>query len=199
MQDVTAAVIRLERSYESMQIAKKRVADEVRADFRATIRDEIERRQRSLEIEFARELAEEHANGLPGNVIRSKVLRTQDWGRWKKWRELAEIEPERVTLRNLKAEREAANSPFVWADDFSTLTVRKNSLGEQIEPVVFYMHTNRMIQGRWFPDSNPENSTGLSQADRDAKESDPKNWRRFVHEEIQRQVDAGNIEGEDNA
>lgn len=130
MSDYTAEVIRLEGLYEGMQIAKKRIADEIRSRHRVAIRHEIEEAQRGIEYEFARELATSHASGLPGQVIRSNVLRTQDWGRWKKWRELAEIQPERVTVANAKAEAKAQKDGYAYDPETGVLTITKDQKKE---------------------------------------------------------------------
>ena len=191
MEDVTAAVIRLERAYESMMIARRRVADEVRAEYRAVIRREIERRQEDIEREFAKELALENARGLPGSVIRKNVLHTEDWGRWKKWRDLAEIEPERVQIQNAKKEAALAASPFRWADDYSTLTVLKYGDTTLDEPVVFDMSTNQInpIHGMFWPDSQDED------AEREARKvaGGVKPWLKFIDAEIRSRIDAGNV------
>lgn len=170
MNDYTAAVIRLENAYSSMQIARKRVADEVRAEFQRAIRDEITRRQHDIEHEFARELRLESERGLPGSVIRAEVLRTQDWGRWKKWRDLADIEPERVTIRNAKEEREAererATRVFEWRD--GVLYVHRNPATKQALPhVVAYPLYN--AKGSYVPYYiNDLSALGWLVGDRDA-------------------------------
>lgn len=193
MQDYTAATVRLEAAYESMQIARKRVADEVRAEYRRRIREEIEDRQRSLEYEFARELAAEHARGLPGNVIRTHVLRTQDWGRWKKWRDLAEIAPERVTIRNAKEEREAAEalakSHFRWSDDYATLTVVKNSKGEELETPITYRADTIWIKNELFYARSTSERDELNAMRTDTY----KGWMTQLHNELEAQIEAGNI------
>lgn len=166
MHDHTAAVIRLEEAYWAMKLARRRVADEVKADFQRAIRDEIAKRQRDIEIEFAKRLKEESDRGLPGGIIRSEVLRTQDWGRWKKWRDLAEIEPDRVTQRNAKAERELAASPFRWAEDYSTLTVVKDSTGADIEPLVMRIEGLSTSHGSWYvPDGVSEDALVIARRD----------------------------------
>lgn len=135
MKDYTAEAIHLENLYEAMQIAKKRIADEIRARHRVTIRREIEEAQRDLEYTFAQELAKSHANGLPGQVIRTNVLRTQDWGRWKKWRDLAQIKPERVTASNARAEATVAKQGYRYEDGI--LTMLRNHAGDEMEPMQF--------------------------------------------------------------
>jgi hypothetical protein len=132
--DYTAAVIRLETAYESMKLARKRVTDEIKAKHRIQARKEAEAAVLSLEVEFAHALAVEHAAGLPGNVIREEVFHTQDWSRWKKWRDLAEIEPERITVANArvsaKEKTEQSKKKYEWID--GVLHWYKWSNGEQM-------------------------------------------------------------------
>lgn len=134
MNDYTASVVRLQDAYGAMQIARKIKAEEVKARYARIIREETKRAQEAVEIEFARELAQENARGLPGSVIREQVLRTQDWGRWKKWRDLAEIEPDRVTTGKA---REARNTYWEWSDSFQTMTVFATPNGPLPEHVVY--------------------------------------------------------------
>lgn len=137
MQDYTAEVIRLEAAYTTMQIARKRVSDEVKAEFRSRIRAEVERRQEEVEAEFARLLKEASERGLPGSVIRAEVLRTQDWGRWKKWRDKGEILPERVVIANAREEKKRANLVFEWIEN--VLHVYKNpATGENLPGTLVY-------------------------------------------------------------
>ena len=192
--DYTAATIRLEKSYQSMQLARKVIAAEVRAEFRAKERAEIERRQLAVKVAFAQEMAEEMAAGLPGNIIREKVLRTRDWGRWVDYRDLAGIEPERVTIANAKRERQLAASPFRWSEDKSVLSVVKNSLGVDVVPPLEYdMGTNRLVGKIWWPDP-----VGGSDTYERAVRKGDRNLNDLVSAEIQRAIDAGEIEvGED--
>ncbi len=185
--DYTAAVIRLEQAYESMQLARKRAALEVKSEYKARIRDEIARRQKAAEIAFAQELAIEHAAGMPGNVIRENVLHTQDWNRWKKWRDLAEIEPERVTVTNAKKARELENAVFLWSEDYQTLTVKKNSKGISLDPAVIYDMGNLKKMGSyWMADTEDDD---YELAVRKADESYA--FLKMVTAEIQRAIDAG--------
>lgn len=153
MNDYTAAVIRLETAYESMKLARKRVTDEIKARHRVQARKEAEAAVLSLEVEFAHALAVEHAAGLPGNVIREEVFHTQDWSRWKKWRDLAEIEPERITVANArvgaKEKAEQSKKKYEWIDN--VLHWYKWSNGEQMPfPVIisdYAPQTGRMEFG----------------------------------------------------
>lgn len=190
MKDYTAAVIRLENSYQSMQLARKRVADEVKMEYRALMRDEIARRQKAAEAQFARDLATEHAAGMPGNVIREHVLHTQDWSRWTKWRDLAGIDPDRVTVQDAKKAAELENATFLWSDDYLTLTVKRNSRGAVLNPPVIYdLNTLRKTaSGRWMPDTADTDYEHLVRTQDEAYA-----FGKMVSAEIQRQVDAGHV------
>jgi hypothetical protein len=189
--DYTAAVIRLEQSYQSMQLARKRVADEVKMEYRALMRDEIARRQKAAEAQFAGDLAIEHAAGLPGNVIREHVLHTHDWSRWTKWRDLAGIDPDRVTVLDAKKAAQLENATFLWSDDYATLTVKKNSRGKTLSPELVYdMATNTKVRGGlWWPDSQDQDYDI-----RVMKEDEDFQFRKMVSAEIQRAIDAGEID-----
>lgn len=191
MTEYTAAVIRLENAYESMKLAKARVANEIKSRHRVEQRREIEEATRELEHEFATALALENANGLPGDVIRSDVLHTQDWTRWKKWRDLAGIEPERVSARKAKETIARENATFLWSDDYATLTVKKNSRGKTLSPELVYdMATNTKVRGGlWWPDSQDQDYDI-----RVMKEDEDFQFRKMVSAQIQRAIDAGDID-----
>jgi len=188
--DYTAAVIRLEQSYQSMQLARKRVADEVKMEYRALMRDEIARRQKAAEAAFAQDLAIEHAAGMPGNVIREHVLHTQDWSRWTKWRDLANIDPDRVTVRDAKKAAELENASFIWSEDYATLTVKRNTKGETLlPPVIYEMATKwKSRSGRWEAEATDENYERLVRS-QDVEYA----FGKMVSAEIQRQIEAGNV------
>lgn len=192
MTDYTAAVIRLENAYESMKLARKRVADEIKARHRLEQRREIEEATREAEYEFAAALAREVSLGLPGNIIREEVLRTQDWSRWKKWRELANLEPERVVLANAKAERARAEAPFVWNDDYTVLTVRRDPSGTALPtPVDLDRWSMFAMAGKhWFMEGAGEENVALNNAYfREHKLA----WAKMLDAEITKQFEAGNL------
>lgn len=192
MTDYTAAVIRLENAYESMKLARKRVADEIKARHRLEQRREIEEATREAEYEFAAALAREVSLGLPGNIIREEVLRTQDWSRWKKWRELANLEPERVVLANAKAERARAEAPFVWNDDYTVLTVRRDPSGNALPtPVDLDRKSLFAMAGKhWFMEGAGEENVKLNNAYfREHKLA----WAKMLDAEITKQFEAGNL------
>lgn len=192
MTDYTAAVIRLENAYESMKLARKRVADEIKARHRLEQRREIEEATREAEYEFAAALAREVGLGLPGNVIREEVLRTQDWSRWKKWRELANLEPERVTIANAKAEKARAEAPMLWNEDYTVLTVRRDPNGTMLRQAVDLDRNSvfTMSGKYWFMEGAGEDNVKLNNSYfREHKIA----WTKMLDAEITKQFEAGNL------
>ena len=194
MQDVTTLIIEAQEARSRMQEAKKRIKAEVRRKYEAQIKRETAEATEDAEIEFARVLARVNAAGVSQSLLRREVLRTNVWDIWTYWRDLAGMEPDRVTVSNAKKERELGRSPCVWSEDRLTLTVRKDSKGQEIEPVVYDMTTNRRIQGRWWPNSGTAAQNGLSDEERTATARDT-GFARYVSDEIQRAIDAGEIKG----
>ncbi|QDK01513.1 hypothetical protein SEA_LEEROYJENKINS_118 [Microbacterium phage LeeroyJenkins] len=187
MTDWTDRIIELEEAKAAMIAAKKAVKAEAERKARAQARREIADRVEELEHRFARRLAAANAEGMPQALIRKEVLRTGDWATWVKYRDLAEIEPERVVLRDAKKERERAEAAMVLSEDGKILTVRKNSRGEAITPVVYDLSTNRKVRGGlWWPDAHD------ADAEREIARDD-KGFLRMLSDEIQRQIDAGAI------
>lgn len=151
MNDYTAAVIRLSDAYESMQLARKRVAEEIKSKHRTLARKEIEAATQDLEIEFANVLALETERGIPGSVVREEVLHSQDWSRWKKWRDLAGLETERSIRQNAKAERDAQKEllkrGFEWNSDHSVLTIYR--LPDRDIPAPLVISDYRVNAHKW--------------------------------------------------
>lgn len=193
--DVTSQIIEAQNARARMQDAKKIIKGEVQRKYAEIIAREVAERTQDAEVAFARVLAKVNAEGVSQALLRREVLRTNVWSVWTYWRDLAGIEAERVTARNEKAAKALANSPFRWADDFATLTVLRTSAGDTLaEPIIYDMTTNRKVQGNWWwPDpTTPENEV----AERAAHTLDS-GFKAHVSAEIQRQIDAGNIPGED--
>lgn len=182
MTDWTARVIELEDAKSAMIAAKKQIkAEEERKALRAA-REAIEARTEEIEHSFAKRLALANSEGMPQALIRKEVLRTNDWGTWVKWRDLAEIEPERVVVRNAKAEREAAeNAPFVWDFENRTLTVRIDRKGVRLSnPWVLTDFTYDRYGGMYRYKGDADRFEGLR-----------------ISDEIERAVNAGEIEVEE--
>lgn len=139
MTDVTMQVIEAQEARSRMQEAKKRIKAEVRRKYEAQMNLEIAERSQDAEVEFARTLARVHASGVPQSVLRRDVLRTNVWGVWTYWRDLAQIEPERVTVANAKEAQRLANAPFRWETSDENkfgfnLVLTRDEKGELIEP-----------------------------------------------------------------
>ena len=190
MTDWTDRIIELEEAKAAMIAAKKAVKAEAERKARAQARREIADRVDEIEHRFARRLAAANADGMPQGLIRKEVLRTGDWNTWVKYRDLAEIEPERVTVANAKRERQLAASPFRWSEDKSVLSVVKNSLGVDVVPPLEYdMSTNRLVGKIWWPDP-----VGGSDTYERAVRKGDRGLNDLVSAEIQRAIDAGEIE-----
>lgn len=111
--DVTMQVIEAQEARSRMQEAKKRIKSEVRRKYESRIAEEVAERTQDAEIEFAKTLARVHASGVSQATLRRDVLRTNVWSVWTYWRDLADIEPERVTAGK---EREETKRPYRWEE-----------------------------------------------------------------------------------
>lgn len=112
MTDITSLVIEGQDARGRMQEAKRRIKAEVERKYRAIITREIADATVEAEVEFARLLRSLADRGVPQAVLRREVLRTNDWSTWVKWRDLAEIEPERVSARAAKTAKAEAQKPY---------------------------------------------------------------------------------------
>lgn len=136
--DVTTLVIEAQEARARMQEAKKRLKAEVRIKYEAAMNRDIAAGSAEMEMTFAQTLARVHAQGVSQTILRREVLRTNVWGEWTKWRDLAEIEPERVTAANAKQARKLANLPYRWDAEARTITWLKGPKGEPLrEEVIF--------------------------------------------------------------
>lgn len=193
MHDVTTLIIEAQDARSRMQEAKKRIKAEVRRKYEAQITRETAEATQDAEIEFARVLARVNASGVSQALLRREVLRTNVWGIWTYWRDLAGMQPERVVLRDAKAERQhaeaLAKSHFRWSDDYATVTVIKNAKGDELEtPVVYTMDTIRM-KGELFyalPTSDSEELRAM-------KTDTYRGWMDQLHTELEAQINAGNV------
>lgn len=122
MQDVTTLIIEAQEARSRMQEAKKRIKAEVRRKYEAQIKRETAEATEDAEIEFARTLARVNAAGVSQALLRREVLRTNVWDIWTYWRDLAGMEPERVSVANAKAARERATAA-VWVSEDGKLSL----------------------------------------------------------------------------
>lgn len=152
MTDYTAWVIELEEAKAAMIAAKKAVKSEAERKAKKQAALEIRDAIQEIEAAFAKRLALANAEGVPQAILRRDVLRTGDWGTWVKWRDLAEIEPERTVLKNTRAEKARENAIFFWNED-GDLVVKRASDGTPVEPVTFLWSTVRESNGRYIIDA----------------------------------------------
>jgi hypothetical protein len=188
--DITSLVIEAQDARSRMQEAKKRIKAEVRRKYEAAMKRDTAEAIQDAEIEFARTLARVNASGVSQSILRREVLRTNVWDIWTYWRDLAGMDPERVTIQNAKKERERENAVFLWSEDYQTLTVKKNSKGVALDPaVVYYMGNLRKMGSYWMADTEDDD---YELAVRKADESYA--FLKMVTAEIQRVIDAGHLD-----
>lgn len=189
MTDYTAEIAELEAAYRANRVANASIATEVRSKYRTIIADEIRRRKQEVDLDFAHTLARVKARtDMPLGVIQEHILHTKAWDRWVYWRDLANIEPERVSVSAARDAKRIAGSPFRFSADYSTLTVTKDSTGAELaEPVVYDMTTNQWADNKWWPNSSAE-GMNISGAEKAAVEQDKK-FRKYVSDYIQTEID----------
>lgn len=189
--DVTSLVIEAQDARSRMQEARKRIKAEVQRKYAAQINAEIAERVLDAEYEFAKTLARVHASGLPQRTIRSEVLRTNVWDTWVKWRDLAQIEPERVTVAKAKEVTRQANASTIFDRDALTLTVRKDQNGKTLEtPVVYDLTTVRRIgPSRDMWGALPDDEARDEAVRREAGQP----YFRYLSNEIDRLISSGEV------
>lgn len=138
MTDHTYTVAALQDARGRLMDTKRQIKSEEERKAKAAAQIVIAERIRDAEIAFAKELARANAEGVPQSVLRRDVLRTNTWDVWTYWRDLAEIEPERVIIRNAKAEREALNAGSRWDLVEGLFYLQKDKTGQKIEPPIIY-------------------------------------------------------------
>lgn len=122
------ALAKLRREYVDLGVQKKVVRAQVKADFEVKIQMEIQRRVAEAEAEFARHLAaEKERHDLTVSSIQDEVLRTRTWTRWEKWRDMADIEPERVSIQFSREKRRDDEKPYRIED--GVVIVTRNAEG----------------------------------------------------------------------
>lgn len=138
MTDHTVEILRLQQAREELAVTKAAVRARIKAKYNARIADEIQRETAQAELEFAHLLKQANDRGVPQSLLRLEVLRTNTWSRWTYWRDLAQIEPDRITVANAKQARKLANLPYRWDAEARTITWLKGPKGEPLrEEVIF--------------------------------------------------------------
>lgn len=193
MTDYTADIAQLESAYRANRVANASIATEVRAKYRTIIADEIRRRKQEVDLEFAHLLAVVKArNDMPLGVIQEHILHTKAWDRWVYWRDLAQIDPERVSVTAAREAKALAAKPYQWSEDFSTLTLTRTSTGVELEnPIVFPAESIRIRNGQYSAVS--ENERYELAAVR--AETHAKDYFKMLDGAIREQIEAGNVAG----
>ena len=140
--DVTMQIIEAQDARARMQDAKKRIKSEVRRKYEARMAQEIAEASQDAEIEFARTLARVHAAGVSQALLRREVLRTNVWSVWTYWRDLANIEPERISTAAAKAASAKSKAGYRWEICTDNpvgyaLVLTRNQKGEEVDEVRF--------------------------------------------------------------
>lgn len=190
MKDYTVAVGELRNHYNELTVFKKSVRARVKAEYETKMDFEIQSRIEAEEIKFANHVAAvKERDNLPVSVIQDHVLRTRTWNRWERIRDLAGIPGEFVRAEDAREAKRLENSHFRWSEDYDTVTVVKNSKGDELEaPVIFESNTIHFRNGLLY---------ALSTSDADEVEAirgdSYKGWTKQLHDELDAQIHAGNI------
>lgn len=191
MTDYTAEVAELEAAFRANKIAGASIAADVRAKYRPLIAREIETLKAENDLRFARHLKEvKERSGLPLHVIQDDILHTRTWSAWTKWRDLAQIEPERVVQANHKDDVRRANAPATWDLAEGLFYIRKDKSGADIKPpVAFRVDSIRRPaydRTKWYADSVLPESEVL-----------PTGAQLMLHEVIQAAFDDGTLDNKE--
>lgn len=139
MTDYTSEVAELEAAYRANRVANATIVADVRAKYKAQIAREVAALKEDNDRKFAEHLKEvKERTGIPLSVIQDEVLHTRTWSAWTKWRDLADIPPERVVVANARADRAKADAPAVWAVEDNLFYVHVDKDGNRLaEPVAY--------------------------------------------------------------
>lgn len=187
------AVAEMSAAYTAYKAVAHSVTFEVREKYRRLMNAEIEQRKFDAAKTFADVVARvKERDGVPLDVIQRHVLHTKNWNTWERFRDLADIPPERVSAAGAKQAREKDNSPFVWNDDYTELTVSSYRGVPLQQPVTFDMGRSRVeVTGRYRVLAIPEH---IGRDVTVAKATgDYLGFYDMVEREIVRQVKAGNV------
>ena len=195
MTDLTAPLNELRAAYRAYQNAKRDKKEEVTEKYRARMEDEIRSLVNAEKYAFAKRLKDtKDYYDLTVSDIQDHVLRTRNWKVWEDIRDFADIPPESVVRQNAKEAKRLANAVGVWSEDYSTLTVSKNTRGEVLDPPVVYdSKTLYRVHSNWW-------AYAVEQAndadDVRARKADPA-LAAALTAEFQRAIDEGHIENPD--
>lgn len=193
MKDYTVAVNELRDHYNALSVFKAGVKAQVKAEYEAKMDLEIKTRVAEEEIKFANHLAAvKEREQMPLTVIQDNVLRTRTWKRWEYWRDMAGIEPERVTASDARKVRELASAPLVWNEDYTVLTIKRAPDGTTLPEPVSLAATNIFLltPRQWYMEGVDDENVRLNM--HYARQYRP-GWMTMIDEEIARQHEAGNL------
>lgn len=190
MKDYTLAVQELRDHYNQLTALRKSIRSLVKSEFEPKIDFEIQRRIGLEEEKFANHVAAvKEREDLPVTVIQDHVLRTRSWNRWVEIRDRAGLPGEMVKAEDVREAKLLEKSHFRWSDDYATVTVVKNSKGDELEEVVTYTASTIRVKNELF--------YSLPTSDRDElvaiKTDTYKGWMTQLHNELEAQIEAGNI------
>lgn len=114
--DWTYELIELEDAKAKMQDAVRTERQRIEREAKRRAAQEVADAVAEIEYKFARKLAEANAAGIPQSLLRKEVLRTNDWPTWVKWRDMADIAPQRQVIQDKIAQRAIDNLPYRWEE-----------------------------------------------------------------------------------
>lgn len=196
MKDYTVGVTELRDHYNALTVLKKSVRAQVKAEYEAKMDFEIQSRIEAAEIKFANHVAAvKERDSMPVTVIQDHVLRTRTWNRWERIRDLAGIPGEFVRAEDAREAKRLETSAFIWSDDYQFLSVKRNSRGHVIDPPVEYtMEGLRKSGSRWFPQLTERSDEADAYEMTVFKGDEEFAFQKMVHAEIQRVIDAGQLD-----
>lgn len=164
--DITTRVLALQDAKMRMELARKQIRMEVEHEYKQRAQKIIEDRVKDAELEFAHEIKRANDEGVPQAVIRKDVLRTNAWDRWTYWRDLAEIEPDRIRVQNRAAEKQKQSGDYYWEQEDSgwVLYWRVNWEGAEMAEPVRFDKFHKSIRGHWDVDIPDERLWELKRA-----------------------------------
>lgn len=198
MTDITTPLTELRAAYRAYQNAKRDKKEEITEKYRTRMEDEIRAAVQAEKYAFASLLKDrKEFYSLRVTDLQDHVLRTRNWKVWEDIRDFADIEPEQIVRENARELKRLENSHFRWSDDYATVTVVKNSKGDELEEPVIYTASTIRVKNELL--------NALPTSDRDElvaiKTDTYKGWMTQLHNELEAQIEAGNItapEGENS-
>lgn len=180
--EAEAALLRVQ--YKALRPEEMSIREEEKREAKRRAEIRIQALRQALASEVARHLDA----GMPKYVFQDQVIGTRDWSAMKKWAELMNLKSaEDVKSEKAKAAQEARG--YIWADDYSTLTVTKSPKGNKIEnPPVYLIGAGVYRSGRYLTSKLVDDA-----AERTPAREDPTAYLQGVSDEIARQMDAGNV------